>query len=58
MERGENSPKTGGSRTKDDVDFKKNAVKISYKTVKDYFPKGRTPQEYEKVIKQALEEWF
>lgn len=34
------------------------AVKISYKTVKDYFPKGTTPQEYEKVIKQALEEWF
>ena len=34
------------------------AVKISYKTVKDYFPKGTTPQEFEKVIKQALEEWF
>ncbi len=34
------------------------AVKISYRTVKDYFPKGTTPQEYEKVIKQALEEWF
>ena len=33
-------------------------VKISYKTVKDYFPKGTTPPEYEKVIKQALEEWF
>ena len=34
------------------------AVKISYKTVKEFFPKGTTPQEYEKVIKQALEEWF
>lgn len=34
------------------------AVKISYKTVKDYFAKGTTPQEYEKVIKQALDEWF
>ncbi len=34
------------------------AVKISYRTVKDYFPKGTTPQEYEKVIKQALEEWI
>ncbi len=33
-------------------------VRISYRTVKDYFPKGTTPQEYEKVIKQALEEWF
>lgn len=29
------------------------AVKISNKIVKDYFPKGITPQEYEKVIKQA-----
>jgi ParB family transcriptional regulator, chromosome partitioning protein len=34
------------------------AVKISYRTVKAFFPKGTTPQEYEKVIKQALEEWF
>lgn len=33
-------------------------VRISYKTVKDYFPKGTTSQEYEKVIKQALDEWF
>jgi ParB family chromosome partitioning protein len=33
-------------------------VRISYRTVKDYFPKGTTPQEYERVIKQALEEWF
>lgn len=34
------------------------AVKISYRTVKDYFPKGTTPQEYENIIKQALKEWF
>lgn len=33
-------------------------VRISYKTVKDYFPKGTTPQEFEKVIKHALDEWF
>ncbi len=33
-------------------------VRISYKTIKDYFPKDTTPQEYEKVIKQALYEWF
>jgi ParB family transcriptional regulator, chromosome partitioning protein len=34
------------------------AVKISYRALENYFPKGTTPQEYEKVIKQALEEWF
>ena len=33
-------------------------VRISYRTLKDYFPKGTTPREYETVIKQALEEWF
>lgn len=33
-------------------------VMISYRTVKDYFPKGTTPQEYERIIKQALDEWF
>jgi ParB family transcriptional regulator, chromosome partitioning protein len=33
-------------------------VRISYRTVKDFFPKGTTPQEYERVIKQALDEWF
>lgn len=34
------------------------AVKISYRAHKDYFSTGTTPQEYEKVIKQALKEWF
>ncbi len=34
------------------------AIKLSYKAVKDYFPPDTTPKQYETTIRKALKEWF
>ena len=34
------------------------AIKVSYKTVKEYFPPETTPKEYETTIQKALDEYF